>query len=108
MRVRPFCTYLLSLRAAEPKSTACHAAQHSAYSPCSHCSLAALRYRLHDADAMRQLSRMVFVHEWCYRPFEMTPEWLAVERKGKPRRTTEPWCVWGFANPQVPPACGAH
>ena len=58
-----------------------------------------------DADAMRQLSRMVFVHEWCYRPFEMTPEWLAVDRKGKPRKGTEPWCVWGFAQPKVPSVC---
>lgn len=55
---------------------------------------------------MAQLGRMLFVHEWCYRPFEMTPEWIAVERKGKPKHLDEPWCVWGFANPEVPPACG--
>ena len=49
-----------------------------------------------DADDADQLARHVFVHEWCYRPFEMTQEWTAVERKGKPKRGTEPWCVWGF------------
>ena len=55
---------------------------------------------------MRALSAFVFTHEWCYRPFEMTPEWTAVERKGKPQRKTEPWCVWGFAQPSVPGVCG--
>ena len=61
-----------------------------------------------DAQAMLQLSRMLFVHEWCYRPFEMTPEWSAVERRGKPKHRDEPWCVWGFANPEVKPACSAR
>ena len=58
-----------------------------------------------EASAMQQLSSFVFTHEWCYRPFEMTPEWLAVDRKGKPRKGTEPWCVWGFAQPKVPSVC---
>ena len=60
-----------------------------------------------DADDMSQLARHVFVHEWCYRPFEMTQEWTAVERKGKPKRGTEPWCVWGFKEPRAPPVCSA-
>jgi len=77
-----------------------------------------LRVTLSDADAlldcfesskaasdMRALSNMVFTHEWCYRPFEMTSEWSAVERRGKPRKGDEPWCVWGFKQPQVPQAC---
>lgn len=54
---------------------------------------------------MRELTRWLFQHEWCYRPFQMTTEWAAVERRGKPRHRTEPWCVWGFATPQVPPVC---
>ena len=60
-----------------------------------------------DAADMRALASYVFAHEWCYRPHEMTAEWLAVERKGKPVRKTEPWCVWGFATPQVPTECPA-
>jgi len=55
--------------------------------------------------SMRHLNNLVFPHEWCYRPMEMTAEWLAVERKGKPRRGTEPWCVWGHEQPTAPPAC---
>jgi len=65
----------------------------------------------HDAASMRQLSNMLFQHEWCYRPAEMTAEWSAVERRGKPKRRSEPWCVWGFTQPEVPPLCpgsGAH
>ena len=57
------------------------------------------------AAQMRQLSHLVFIHEWCYRPFEMTAAWVTVERKGKPRHRTEPWCVWGFAQPEVPGVC---
>jgi hypothetical protein len=60
-----------------------------------------------EADDMANLARLIFPHEWCYRPFEMTAEWSAVERRGKPRHLDEPWCVWGFANPQVPPTCPA-
>ena len=40
-----------------------------------------------------------------HRPKEMTREWYAVEAKGKPRRGEEPWCVWGFATPEMPDAC---
>ena len=58
-----------------------------------------------DAHAMQQLSDMLFQHQWCYRPMEMTSAWSAVERRGKPRRGDEPWCVWGFASPRTPPAC---
>ncbi|KAL1495590.1 hypothetical protein AB1Y20_016951 [Prymnesium parvum] len=54
---------------------------------------------------MAELARHVFAHEWCYRPYQMTAEWTAVERRGKPRRGTEPWCVWGFSSPEVPPTC---
>ena len=57
--------------------------------------------------AMDSLSRLVFPHEWCYRPLEMTAEWSAVERQGKPKRGTEPWCVWGFKTPKPPPVCDA-
>ena len=60
-----------------------------------------------DADAMRALGRLLFLHEWCYRPFEMTAEWTAVERRGKPKHLDEPWCVWGFKNPEVPKVCAA-
>ena len=58
-----------------------------------------------EARAMKQLGEMLFQHSWCYRPAEMTPEWIAVDRAGKPRRGDEPWCVWGFANPTVPEVC---
>ncbi len=54
---------------------------------------------------MKRLAEIIFVHEWCYRPFEMTAEWLAVERKGKPPRGKEPWCVWGYKLPTTPPHC---
>ncbi|EOD25951.1 hypothetical protein EMIHUDRAFT_237370 [Emiliania huxleyi CCMP1516] len=54
-----------------------------------------------------QLTSHIFPHSWCYRPFEMTPEWSAVAAKGAPKRGTEPWCVWGFAKPAVPGVCGA-
>ena len=57
------------------------------------------------AAEMRQLSHLIFMHEWCYRPFEMTADWVAVERRGKPRHRTEPWCVWGFEQPTTPSAC---
>ena len=60
------------------------------------------------ASDMRQLTSFIFTHEWCYRPFEMTAEWQAVDRKGKPKRGTEPWCVWGFADPAVPKACSSR
>ena len=49
-----------------------------------------------NAEDMQRLSNMLFQHEWCYRPLEMTPEWIAVDRRGKPKRGLEPWCVWGF------------
>ena len=60
---------------------------------------------IRDQQGMSQLSRFIFTHEWCYRPFEMTPEWSAVERRGKPKHLDEPWCVWGFQNPKVPKVC---
>ena len=59
------------------------------------------------AEEARQLMNLVFQHEWCYRPVEMTPEWIAVDRRGKPRRGTEPWCVWGFKTPKPSPSCDA-
>ena len=58
-----------------------------------------------DAEAMLKLAQMLFVHEWCYRPFEMTPEWMKVEARGKPKHLDEPWCVWGFKRPEVPAKC---
>ena len=58
-----------------------------------------------DAVQMRQLSKMLFQHEWCYRPVEMTEEWSAVDRRGKPKRGDEPWCVWGFKAPSTRDAC---
>lgn len=61
--------------------------------------------KLSDAKDMQALSDMLFQHSWCYRPFEMTAEWTAIERRGKPKRGTEPWCVWGFESPRVPEAC---
>ena len=35
----------------------------------------------------------------------MTSNWIAVDRKGKPKRGTEPWCVWGFKTPKTPAVC---
>jgi len=60
-----------------------------------------------EAHDTAQLTSHIFQHSWCYRPFEMTPEWSAVAAKGAPKRGTEPWCVWGFAKPGVPGVCGA-
>ena len=37
----------------------------------------------------------------------MTSAWYEVERGPKPRRGTEPWCSWGFADPAVPGVCAA-
>ena len=37
----------------------------------------------------------LFQHKWCYRPKEMLPDWTNLSH----------WCVWGFANPEVPGAC---
>jgi hypothetical protein len=54
---------------------------------------------------LKSLTRLLFQHTWCYRPQEMTAEWMKVERGPKPRRGEEPWCTWGFATPAVPGVC---
>mmetsp|Transcript_37812 Transcript_37812/g.88477 ORF Transcript_37812/g.88477 Transcript_37812/m.88477 type:complete len:97 (+) Transcript_37812:262-552(+) len=58
-----------------------------------------------DAASLQKLVQSIFTHSWCYRPQEMTTAWSAVERRGKPRRGDEPWCVWGFETPAVPGGC---
>ena len=60
-----------------------------------------------DAQALSSLTHLLFKHDWCYRPQEMTSAWYEVERGPKPRRGTEPWCSWGFADPAVPGVCAA-
>ena len=60
-----------------------------------------------DAQALSSLTHLLFKHDWCYRPQEMTSAWYEVERGPKPRRGTEPWCSWGFAYPAVPGVCPA-
>ena len=60
-----------------------------------------------DAQALSSLTPLLFKHDWCYRPQEMTSAWYEVERGPKPRRGTEPWCSWGFADPAVPGVCAA-
>ena len=44
---------------------------------------------------LRRLTTTLFQHRWCYRPKEMAPNWTNMEQ----------WCVWGFADPEVPPTC---
>jgi len=58
-----------------------------------------------EVQALRSLARLLFKHDWCYRPQEMTSSWYEVERGPKPRRGKEPWCSWGFAEPSVPGVC---
>jgi len=90
----------------------------SALAPYEHVSL--LKVSLSDAAALlrcyrdgveaaevRRLVGFAFKAEWCYRPIEMTEEWTRVERKGKPKKGDEPWCVWGFSEPTTPGTCSA-
>eukprot|EP00967_Tisochrysis_lutea_P135882 scaffold241698_cov40-Tisochrysis_lutea.AAC.1 len=58
-----------------------------------------------EAQEVKRLIDFTFRAEWCYRPAEMTSDWIRVERQGKPKRGTEPWCVWGFDTPQSPDVC---
>ena len=58
-----------------------------------------------EARELQSLTWLLFQHDWCYRPHEMTSAWAQVERGPKPRRGTEPWCSWGFAKPSVPGVC---
>jgi len=60
-----------------------------------------------EAQDVSRLLTMLFKAEWCYRPQEMTDKWLAVDRGPKPRKGTEPWCVWGYADPAAPAVCPA-
>ena len=46
--------------------------------------------------AMKDLVALIFQHRWCYRPKEMAENWTNMNQ----------WCVWGFAEPSVAPACG--
>ena len=47
---------------------------------------------------------MIFQHKWCYRPKEMLPEWVKLERTDK-QKAIAAWCVWGFKQPQTKAAC---
>eukprot|EP00964_Phaeocystis_antarctica_P127437 scaffold91106_cov72-Phaeocystis_antarctica.AAC.2 len=44
---------------------------------------------------LRSLTTALFQHRWCYRPKEMAANWTNMQQ----------WCVWGFADPEVPPVC---
>ena len=44
---------------------------------------------------LRSLTSALFQHRWCYRPKEMAANWTNMQQ----------WCVWGFADPDVPPVC---
>ena len=76
------------------------------HAPCTHQVLRCVE-EPKEAQALRSLTRLLFKHDWCYRPQEMTSAWYEVERGPKPRRGTEPWCSWGFADPAVPGVCSA-
>ena len=57
------------------------------------------------ADEHRRLMHLLFQASWCYRPSQMTLEWLKVDRGPKPIRGTEPWCVWGYEDPKSVQVC---
>ena len=76
-----------------------------------------LKVSLSDADALlrcydepkaaadvARLVQMIFQHKWCYRPKEMLPEWVKLERTDK-QKAIAAWCVWGFKQPQTKAAC---
>ena len=52
--------------------------------------------RPRDQRDLRTLTSALFQHRWCYRPKEMAANWTNMQQ----------WCVWGFADPKVAPACG--
>ena len=84
--------------------TPCTRRAHAVRVPCA-CQVLRCVERPQDAQDLRSLTRLLFKHDWCYRPQEMTAEWSKVERGPKPSRGTEPWCSWGFADPAVPSVC---
>ena len=53
---------------------------------------------------LRRLTTTLFQHRWCYRPKEMLPEWVKLERTDK-QKAIAAWCVWGFKQPQTKAAC---